>query len=149
MCQDVYLEISYMYDDDGYQSYCTVCCGGREVLLCGNANCCRYETQHIVSCFSQTCSCATISYSISHFISLASWHFVTLHFHNRPTSSPPPQSLSLSDICLLLFLSIDILAFFKGKVCYLFTISHELLPICQFSDYLEYVSQYFFRINVK
>lgn len=31
-----------MYDDDGYQSYCTICCGGREVLLCGNANCCRY-----------------------------------------------------------------------------------------------------------
>uniref|UniRef100_A0A8C5CHF9 DNA (cytosine-5-)-methyltransferase n=1 Tax=Gadus morhua TaxID=8049 RepID=A0A8C5CHF9_GADMO len=40
-CKDVYLEISYMYDDDGYQSYCTICCGGREVLLCGNANCCR------------------------------------------------------------------------------------------------------------
>ncbi|XP_038165275.1 DNA (cytosine-5)-methyltransferase 3B isoform X3 [Cyprinodon tularosa] len=40
-CKDVFLEISYMYDDDGYQSYCTVCCGGREVLLCGNANCCR------------------------------------------------------------------------------------------------------------
>uniref|UniRef100_A0A669BX55 DNA (cytosine-5-)-methyltransferase n=1 Tax=Oreochromis niloticus TaxID=8128 RepID=A0A669BX55_ORENI len=39
--QDVYLEMSYMYDDDGYQSYCTVCCGGREVLLCGNVNCCR------------------------------------------------------------------------------------------------------------
>ncbi|XP_007250066.2 DNA (cytosine-5)-methyltransferase 3B [Astyanax mexicanus] len=40
-CKDIYLEISYMYDDDGYQSYCTVCCGGREVLLCGNVNCCR------------------------------------------------------------------------------------------------------------
>ncbi|XP_041081134.1 DNA (cytosine-5)-methyltransferase 3B-like isoform X3 [Polyodon spathula] len=40
-CKDIYLEISYMYDDDGYQSYCTVCCGGQEVLLCGNANCCR------------------------------------------------------------------------------------------------------------
>uniref|UniRef100_A0A3Q3INJ8 DNA (cytosine-5-)-methyltransferase n=1 Tax=Monopterus albus TaxID=43700 RepID=A0A3Q3INJ8_MONAL len=40
-CKDVYLEMSYMYDDDGYQSYCTICCGGREVLLCGNANCCR------------------------------------------------------------------------------------------------------------
>uniref|UniRef100_A0A672YP14 DNA (cytosine-5-)-methyltransferase n=1 Tax=Sphaeramia orbicularis TaxID=375764 RepID=A0A672YP14_9TELE len=40
-CKDVYLEMSYMYDDDGYQSYCTVCCGGREVLLCGNVNCCR------------------------------------------------------------------------------------------------------------
>uniref|UniRef100_A0A3Q2CJ84 DNA (cytosine-5-)-methyltransferase n=1 Tax=Cyprinodon variegatus TaxID=28743 RepID=A0A3Q2CJ84_CYPVA len=39
-CKDVFLEISYMYDDDGYQSYCTVCCGGREVLLCGIANCC-------------------------------------------------------------------------------------------------------------
>uniref|UniRef100_A0A7N6F6I6 DNA (cytosine-5-)-methyltransferase n=1 Tax=Anabas testudineus TaxID=64144 RepID=A0A7N6F6I6_ANATE len=39
--QDVYLEMSYMYDDDGYQSYCTICCGGREVLLCGNVNCCR------------------------------------------------------------------------------------------------------------
>lgn len=42
--QDVYLEMSYMYDDDGYQSYCTICCGGREVLLCGNANCCRSDT---------------------------------------------------------------------------------------------------------
>lgn len=41
ICKDIYLETSYMYDDDGYQSYCTVCCGGREVLLCGNANCCR------------------------------------------------------------------------------------------------------------
>uniref|UniRef100_A0A3B4AL98 DNA (cytosine-5-)-methyltransferase n=1 Tax=Periophthalmus magnuspinnatus TaxID=409849 RepID=A0A3B4AL98_9GOBI len=40
-CKDNYLEMSYMYDDDGYQSYCTVCCGGREVFLCGNANCCR------------------------------------------------------------------------------------------------------------
>ncbi|XP_073794108.1 DNA (cytosine-5)-methyltransferase 3B isoform X6 [Danio rerio] len=40
-CKDAYLENSYMYDDDGYQSYCTVCCGGREMLLCGNANCCR------------------------------------------------------------------------------------------------------------
>ncbi|XP_024126313.2 DNA (cytosine-5)-methyltransferase 3B isoform X1 [Oryzias melastigma] len=40
-CKDVYLEMSYMYDDDGYQSYCTICCGGREVLLCGNVNCCR------------------------------------------------------------------------------------------------------------
>ncbi|XP_060749819.1 DNA (cytosine-5)-methyltransferase 3B isoform X1 [Tachysurus vachellii] len=40
-CKDVYLEISYMYDDDGYQSYCTVCCGGREVILCGIVNCCR------------------------------------------------------------------------------------------------------------
>uniref|UniRef100_A0A8D0D041 DNA (cytosine-5-)-methyltransferase n=1 Tax=Sander lucioperca TaxID=283035 RepID=A0A8D0D041_SANLU len=34
-------ECAYQYDDDGYQSYCTICCGGREVLMCGNNNCCR------------------------------------------------------------------------------------------------------------
>ncbi|MEQ2194350.1 hypothetical protein XENOCAPTIV_027868, partial [Xenoophorus captivus] len=38
-------ECAYQYDDDGYQSYCTICCGGREVLMCGNNNCCRSVTQ--------------------------------------------------------------------------------------------------------
>ncbi|XP_018587604.1 DNA (cytosine-5)-methyltransferase 3A isoform X2 [Scleropages formosus] len=40
-CKDCFLECAYQYDDDGYQSYCTICCGGREVLMCGNNNCCR------------------------------------------------------------------------------------------------------------
>nr|XP_058142882.1 DNA (cytosine-5)-methyltransferase 3B isoform X6 [Dasypus novemcinctus] len=40
-CQDRFLELFYMYDDDGYQSYCTVCCEGRELLLCSNTSCCR------------------------------------------------------------------------------------------------------------
>ncbi|KAM6164722.1 DNA (cytosine-5)-methyltransferase 3B isoform 5-T5 [Rhynchocyon petersi] len=40
-CQDRFQELFYMYDDDGYQSYCTVCCEGRELLLCSNTNCCR------------------------------------------------------------------------------------------------------------
>ncbi|XP_024918457.1 DNA (cytosine-5)-methyltransferase 3B-like [Cynoglossus semilaevis] len=40
-CKDVYLEMSYIYDEDGSQSYCAICCGGREVLLCANANCYR------------------------------------------------------------------------------------------------------------
>lgn len=31
-----------MYDEDGYQSYCTVCCEGKELLLCSNAGCCRW-----------------------------------------------------------------------------------------------------------
>uniref|UniRef100_A0A8C1VY19 DNA (cytosine-5-)-methyltransferase n=1 Tax=Cyprinus carpio TaxID=7962 RepID=A0A8C1VY19_CYPCA len=31
----------YRYDEDGYQSYCTVCCSGMEVILCGHDNCCR------------------------------------------------------------------------------------------------------------
>lgn len=39
--QNSFLECAYQYDDDGYQSYCTICCGGREVLMCGNNNCCR------------------------------------------------------------------------------------------------------------
>uniref|UniRef100_A0A4W5Q2G9 PHD-type domain-containing protein n=1 Tax=Hucho hucho TaxID=62062 RepID=A0A4W5Q2G9_9TELE len=39
--QDNFTETLYQYDEDGYQSYCTVCCAGREVILCGNDSCCR------------------------------------------------------------------------------------------------------------
>uniref|UniRef100_A0A452VC72 DNA (cytosine-5)-methyltransferase 3A n=1 Tax=Ursus maritimus TaxID=29073 RepID=A0A452VC72_URSMA len=35
-CKNCFLECAYQYDDDGYQSYCTICCGGREVLISGN-----------------------------------------------------------------------------------------------------------------
>uniref|UniRef100_W5MEM5 DNA (cytosine-5-)-methyltransferase n=1 Tax=Lepisosteus oculatus TaxID=7918 RepID=W5MEM5_LEPOC len=40
-CKDNFTETLYRYDEDGYQSYCTVCCAGLEVILCGNASCCR------------------------------------------------------------------------------------------------------------
>ncbi|KAM7150298.1 DNA (cytosine-5)-methyltransferase 3B isoform 3-T9 [Macrochelys suwanniensis] len=40
-CRDRFLELFYMYDEDGYQSYCTVCCEGKELLLCSNTSCCR------------------------------------------------------------------------------------------------------------
>ncbi|MBZ3881245.1 DNA (cytosine-5)-methyltransferase 3B [Sciurus carolinensis] len=40
-CRDRFLELFYMYDDDGYQSYCTVCCEGHKLLLCSNTSCCR------------------------------------------------------------------------------------------------------------
>ncbi|XP_030389285.1 DNA (cytosine-5)-methyltransferase 3B isoform X3 [Gopherus evgoodei] len=40
-CRDRFLELFYMYDEDGYQSYCAVCCEGKELLLCSNASCCR------------------------------------------------------------------------------------------------------------
>nr|ACO38648.1 DNA methyltransferase 3B [Sus scrofa] len=40
-CHDRFRELFYMYDDDGYQSYCTVCCEGRELLLCSTTSCCR------------------------------------------------------------------------------------------------------------
>ncbi|XP_034630021.1 DNA (cytosine-5)-methyltransferase 3B-like [Trachemys scripta elegans] len=40
-CRDRFLELFYMYDEDGYLSHCTVCCEGKELLLCSNASCCR------------------------------------------------------------------------------------------------------------
>ncbi|XP_073788567.1 DNA (cytosine-5-)-methyltransferase 3 alpha a isoform X3 [Danio rerio] len=40
-CKNSFLECAYQYDEDGYQSFCTICCGGRQVLMCGNNNCCR------------------------------------------------------------------------------------------------------------
>ncbi|XP_061637905.1 DNA (cytosine-5)-methyltransferase 3C-like isoform X2 [Phyllopteryx taeniolatus] len=40
-CKDNFTETLYRYDDDGYQSYCTICCYGLEVILCGNDGCCR------------------------------------------------------------------------------------------------------------
>ncbi|XP_019395040.1 PREDICTED: DNA (cytosine-5)-methyltransferase 3B isoform X3 [Crocodylus porosus] len=40
-CRERFLELFYMYDDDGYQSYCTVCCKGKELLLCSNSSCYR------------------------------------------------------------------------------------------------------------
>ncbi|XP_034978824.1 DNA (cytosine-5)-methyltransferase 3B [Zootoca vivipara] len=40
-CQVQFLEFFYMYDEDGYQAYCSICCAGNELLLCDNANCFR------------------------------------------------------------------------------------------------------------
>uniref|UniRef100_A0A8C7ZFU4 DNA (cytosine-5-)-methyltransferase n=1 Tax=Oryzias sinensis TaxID=183150 RepID=A0A8C7ZFU4_9TELE len=45
--QENFSETLYRYDEDGYQSYCTVCCAGLEVVLCDNVNCCR--------CFCKDC----------------------------------------------------------------------------------------------
>lgn len=39
--QDNFTETLFRYDEDGYQSYCTICCYGMEVILCGNDSCCR------------------------------------------------------------------------------------------------------------
>ncbi|KAL1249796.1 hypothetical protein QQF64_020801 [Cirrhinus molitorella] len=40
-CKFNFTETLYRYDEDGYQSYCTVCCSGMEVILCGHGSCCR------------------------------------------------------------------------------------------------------------
>uniref|UniRef100_A0A8C6SK94 DNA (cytosine-5-)-methyltransferase n=1 Tax=Neogobius melanostomus TaxID=47308 RepID=A0A8C6SK94_9GOBI len=41
-CKNNFTETLYRYDEDGYQSYCTICCYGMEVILCGNDSCCRF-----------------------------------------------------------------------------------------------------------
>uniref|UniRef100_A0A3B3ZLC9 DNA (cytosine-5-)-methyltransferase n=1 Tax=Periophthalmus magnuspinnatus TaxID=409849 RepID=A0A3B3ZLC9_9GOBI len=46
-CKENFTETLYRYDEDGYQSYCTVCCAGLEVILCENPSCCR--------CFCKDC----------------------------------------------------------------------------------------------
>uniref|UniRef100_A0A3Q2PPK7 DNA (cytosine-5-)-methyltransferase n=1 Tax=Fundulus heteroclitus TaxID=8078 RepID=A0A3Q2PPK7_FUNHE len=38
-CKNNFTETLYRYDDDGYQSYCTICCYGMEVILCGHDGC--------------------------------------------------------------------------------------------------------------
>ncbi|XP_069382324.1 uncharacterized protein [Paralichthys olivaceus] len=40
-CKRNFTETLHRYDEDGYQSYCTICCYGLEVILCGNDSCCR------------------------------------------------------------------------------------------------------------
>ncbi|XP_065142201.1 uncharacterized protein [Paramisgurnus dabryanus] len=40
-CKYNFTETLYTYDEDGYQAYCTVCCSGTEVILCGLDSCCR------------------------------------------------------------------------------------------------------------
>ncbi|XP_053279901.1 uncharacterized protein LOC128441822 [Pleuronectes platessa] len=40
-CKLNFTETLHRYDEDGYQSYCTICCYGLEVILCGNDSCCR------------------------------------------------------------------------------------------------------------
>ncbi|XP_078613161.1 uncharacterized protein LOC144882912 [Branchiostoma floridae x Branchiostoma japonicum] len=40
-CRIEFLESSYQFDEDGYQSYCSLCAAGTEVLMCGQDSCCR------------------------------------------------------------------------------------------------------------
>ncbi|XP_053705251.1 uncharacterized protein LOC128749555 [Synchiropus splendidus] len=46
-CKENFTETLFRYDEDGYQSYCTICCAGMEVVLCDNPSCCR--------CFCKDC----------------------------------------------------------------------------------------------
>ena len=39
--KDKFLECLFLYDDDGYQSYCSICCAGETLLICENPDCTR------------------------------------------------------------------------------------------------------------
>ncbi|XP_032981053.1 DNA (cytosine-5)-methyltransferase 3-like [Rhinolophus ferrumequinum] len=40
-CKDKFLDCFFLYDDDGYQSYCSICCAGETLLICENPDCTR------------------------------------------------------------------------------------------------------------
>ncbi|KAM7132324.1 LOW QUALITY PROTEIN: DNA (cytosine-5)-methyltransferase 3-like [Molossus nigricans] len=40
-CKDKFLDCLFLYDDDGYQSYCSVCSSGETLLICENPDCTR------------------------------------------------------------------------------------------------------------
>lgn len=80
------------------------------------------------SSFSQTYFCPAISHSISHFIPLAPWHFVTLHFHNR--SNHPPPSHNLWTVQMLVFFSYSAYWLSLREKCIIYL---SLATNCQFS----------------
>ncbi|KAK1344275.1 hypothetical protein QTO34_014840 [Cnephaeus nilssonii] len=40
-CKDKFRDYFFLYDDDGYQSYCSICCAGQTLLICENPDCTR------------------------------------------------------------------------------------------------------------
>lgn len=42
LSEDKFLACLFLYDDDGYQSYCSICCAGETLLICENPDCTRW-----------------------------------------------------------------------------------------------------------
>ncbi|XP_075399016.1 DNA (cytosine-5)-methyltransferase 3-like, partial [Tenrec ecaudatus] len=40
-CKNKFLESLFLYDNDGYQSYCSICCSGETLLICESPDCTR------------------------------------------------------------------------------------------------------------
>ncbi|KAM6224057.1 DNA (cytosine-5)-methyltransferase 3-like [Rhynchocyon petersi] len=40
-CKDKFLNCLFLYDDDGYQSFCSICCSAETLLICENPDCTR------------------------------------------------------------------------------------------------------------
>ncbi|XP_077735497.1 DNA (cytosine-5)-methyltransferase 3-like isoform X1 [Canis aureus] len=41
LSEDKFLDCLFLYDDDGYQSYCSICCSRDKLLICENPDCTR------------------------------------------------------------------------------------------------------------
>ena len=41
LSKNKFLDCLFLYDDDGYQSYCSICCAGDTLLICENPDCTR------------------------------------------------------------------------------------------------------------
>ncbi|XP_006989505.1 DNA (cytosine-5)-methyltransferase 3-like [Peromyscus maniculatus bairdii] len=40
-CKDTFLETIFLYDEDGHQSYCSICCSGHTLFICESPDCTR------------------------------------------------------------------------------------------------------------
>ncbi|KAL6092154.1 hypothetical protein STEG23_004813 [Scotinomys teguina] len=40
-CKDTFLETLFLYDEDGHQSYCSICCSGDTLFICESPDCTR------------------------------------------------------------------------------------------------------------
>lgn len=41
LAKDTFLDCLFLYDEDGYQSYCSICCSGETLLVCESPDCTR------------------------------------------------------------------------------------------------------------
>ena len=41
LSKNKFLDCLFLYDDDGYQSDCSICCAGDTLLICENPDCTR------------------------------------------------------------------------------------------------------------
>ncbi|XP_034507954.1 DNA (cytosine-5)-methyltransferase 3-like [Ailuropoda melanoleuca] len=55
-CKDKFLDCLFLYDDDGYQSYCSICCAGETLLICENPDCTRPSLMMKLRLFRE-CAC--------------------------------------------------------------------------------------------
>ena len=56
-CKETFLECVYLFDEDGYQMYCTICGDGKEVFMCESSGCFR---SYCAVCLELLCGAGTV-----------------------------------------------------------------------------------------